>query len=107
MGAESSQSETHRQTYGLFLPVLLLTVALVGWFVFQAIQLVNERSVLKQVWMSQETQVEQSIKVRSALDSLASDTAQLAERGNANAKLLVDELRKHNINIKPNATATK
>ena len=57
--------------------------------------------------MSQEKQVEQSIKVRSALDSLASDTAQLAERGNANAKLLVDELRKHNINIKPNATATK
>jgi hypothetical protein len=31
------------------------------------------------------------------------DTAQLAEQGNANAKLLVDELRKRNIMINPNA----
>ena len=47
------------------------------------------------------------MKVRSALDSLASDTAQLAERGNAGAKLVVDELAKRNITINPNATATK
>ena len=87
--------------------MLLLTVALVGWLHVQAIQLLNKRSVQKQVWIGQETQVQQSVKVRSALDALARDTAQLAERGNANAKLLVDELHKRNITINPNATATK
>ena len=103
MGADPFREEPGRQTYGLFLPLVLLSVALVGWFAFQAIQLVNERTVLKQVKAGQEAQVEQSMKVRSALDSLARDTAQLAERGNANAKLLIDELRKRNITINPNA----
>jgi hypothetical protein len=83
--------------------VFLLTLALVGWFGFQTVQLVKERSLLKQALQSQEAQFKQSIKVRSALDGLARDTAQLAEQGNANAKLLVDELRKRNIMINPNA----
>lgn len=104
----SSRSlETSQWTYGIFLPLLLLTLGLVGWFGFQAFQLVKERSLLKQVQASQETQVQQSTKLRSALDALATDTARLAERGNANAKLLVDELGKRNITINPNATPTK
>ena len=103
----SRSSETSRQTYGIFLPLLLLTLASVGWFGFQAVQLVKERSLLKQVQASQETQVQQSTKVRSALDALAADTARLAEGGNANARLLVDELRKRNITINPNAAPTK
>ncbi len=107
MWADRSRTETGSRTYGLFLPLALLSVALVGWFAFQAIQLRNERSVLKQVRTSQEAQVQQSVKARSALESLASDTARLAEQGNVNAKLMVEELRKRNITIKPNAKPTK
>jgi|PlaIllAssembly_1097288.scaffolds.fasta_scaffold3796124_1 hypothetical protein len=107
MEAHPSQTEPGRQTYGLFLPVLLLAVALVGWFAFQTAQLLHERSLLKQLRTNQETQVQQSVKVRSALDGLARDTAQLAEQGNANAKLLVDELRKRNITINPSAAPMK
>jgi hypothetical protein len=96
------QSEKRKQAKRVFLPLLLLSVALAGWFGFQTVQLVKERSLLNQAQASQEVQVQQSIKVRSALDALARDTAQLAERGNANAKLLVEELRKRDITINPN-----
>ena len=82
--------------------MLLVSVALAGWFAFQTVQLVKERSSLKQAETGQEAQVQQSMKLRSALDGLARDTAQLAERGNPNAKLLVEELRRRDIIINPN-----
>jgi hypothetical protein len=106
--ASSSRSpETGWQSHGIFLPLCLFAVALVGWFGFQTVQLVNERSLLKQTHASQEAQVQQSAKLRTALDALAADTARLAEGGNANAKILVDELRKRNITINPNAVPAK
>ena len=77
-------------------------MAVAGWFGFQTVQLVKERSYLKQAESAQEPQIQQSMKVRSALDGLARDTAQLADRGNPNAKLLVEELRRRDIIINPN-----
>jgi hypothetical protein len=100
-------SGTSGQRYEIFLPLLLLTLALVGWFGFQTVELIRERSLLKQIHTRQEAQVQQSAKLRKALDGLAGDTARLAEAGNANARLLVDELRKRNITINPNAAPVK
>jgi hypothetical protein len=116
MGNFSSWSEGENQTEAgssqpypirkqpsrVFIPLLLVTLAVTGWFGFQTVQLLKERSSLRQAESAQEPQIQQSMKVRSALDGLARDTAQLAERGNPNAKLLVEELRKRDIVINPN-----
>lgn len=89
---------------GVFLPVLLLTITSLAWFLFQATQLLAERNTLQQSREAQQAQVQQSQKLRDSLDGLASDTARLAEQGNRNAKLVVDELRKRGVTINTAAT---
>ncbi len=82
-----------------FVPGLLLALAVLGWSAFQATQLVMERSNLTAAISTQEPQMEQSRKVRAALESLATRTARLARDGNANATVIVEELRKRGISI--------
>lgn len=83
----------------LFLPMLLASLALVGWLGFQTMQLVNEREALQAAYASQQQTVDNAAKLRASLDALAADTQRLADSGNPNAKLLVDELRKRGITI--------
>lgn len=92
-----------------FLPLLLLSLALVGWFGFQTHQLVRERQQLAQLRAGQDAQIEAAAKVRASLDTVATATASLAETGNLNARLLVEELRKRGITINRGAAnaATK
>ena len=86
-----------------FAPLSLLLLALLVWVGFQTTQLLSEGEKLKAMEASQEVQLQQSKKLRAALDALAADTAKLAEQGNPNAKLLVEELRKRGVTINPNA----
>jgi len=51
---------------------------------------------------AQEKSVQDSKKLRDALDTVARETAQLADGGNQNAKLIVDELRKRGVTINLN-----
>lgn len=91
-----------------FVPVLLLALAVVGWAGFQTVQLVRERQQLTLLHQSQSAQVDAATKLRASLDTMASATARLADSGNVNAKLLVDELRKRGVTINPSAApATK
>jgi hypothetical protein len=89
----------------VFLPVALLAVAILVWVGFQTTQLIREREALQTLRQTQETQVQSSQKVRASLDAIASGTAKLAEQGNPNAKLIVDELRKRDVTINPNPPA--
>ena len=89
-----------------FLPMLLSGLALLGWLGFQAYQLVNERQGLQAAYASQQQTVDNASKLRASLDALAADTQRLADGGNPNAKLLVDELRKRGITIITSATST-
>jgi hypothetical protein len=86
-----------------FLPVLILGLVMLAWFGFQATQLRIERNVLRDAAANQEKQVQDSKKLRDALDAVARGTQQLADGGNPNAKLIVDELKKHGVTISPNA----
>jgi hypothetical protein len=91
---------------GSFLPVLLLGSTVFGWMAFQTSQLITEHNSLDKALASQAQPLEQSQKLRAALDSVASSTQRLADSGNASAKLLVDELKKRGITINPNAAAS-
>lgn len=84
---------------GPFLPLLLLAIAVIGWSGFQTTQLVIERSSLREAISNQEVQVDQSARLRQRLESLANRIALLARSGNANATIVVEELRKRGITL--------
>jgi cell division septation protein DedD len=86
-----------------FVPLLLPTLALAGWLGFQTYQLVVERNQLTQVRAGQDASMEAATRLRASLDATASATARLADGGNANARAIVDELRKRGITINPDA----
>lgn len=84
----------------IFTPLLLLAVALVAWFAFQTIQLNSERRDLAAIKANQTQQVDAATKIRKDLDSLATATQRLANSGNTNAQVIVEELRKRGVTIK-------
>ena len=86
-----------------FVPLVILTSAFFFWTGFQTVQLARERSQLNVAHANQESLIETSRTVRNALDQLAADTQRLANGGNANAKLLVEELRKRGVTINVDA----
>ena len=74
-----------------------------AWAVFQAVQLHAENSSLSALRANQEQQVQQSQRVRQTLDALATETHRLAVAGNANARLVIDELARRGITVNPQA----
>jgi|CXWL01.1.fsa_nt_gi hypothetical protein len=86
-----------------FVPVLFLVVAVLVWAGFQTTQLMKEKETLETIHTNQASTLDQAVKVRNQLDSIAKKTTELAGKGNAGAKLLVDELQKRGVVI--NATA--
>ena len=90
------------QPHSAFVPVLLFGLAVLGW---QTWVLATERSALNTACEGEQQTVDNAGKLRASLDALAADTQRLADRGNANAALLVTELKKRGITINPQATA--
>lgn len=86
-----------------FIPLLILTLAVVAWSGFQLAQLLRERDALATARFNQERPMENAKKLRDALDALARQTQLLATKGNAGAKQIVDELKKRGITINPDA----
>ncbi len=82
-----------------FVPMLLLSLAMVGWLAFQTLQQVNEQQQLALAHANQETQQQAAAKVRAALEAVATATARLASAGNVNARVIVEELRKRGVTI--------
>ena len=85
-----------------FIPVCLLGASWLLWVIFQMVMLITEGSNLRTLKANQENTVQQAMKVRAQLDSIAAKTADLAARGNQGAKTIVEELRKRGVTINPN-----
>lgn len=94
-----------RPAHSPFLPVAMIGGALVFWLAFQTWQLLAERQQLDQAFASQTRTMENATQFRARLDRIARETQILADKGNPNAKLLVEELRKRGVTINPNAPA--
>lgn len=88
------------ENHNPFLSVLPLAIAVLGRALFQATKLVIEQNNLEAAIEQQTLQMEQSARVRTALESLTTRTAQLTQSGNANATLIVEELRRRGITVK-------
>lgn len=89
---------------GPFVPLLLATATLCLWAAGATWQLFEARSALLQTHQSQQETVNNAGRLRASLDALAADTQRLADTGNPQAALLVNELKKRGITI--NAAAT-
>jgi hypothetical protein len=96
-------SSSRRGSGGVFLPVLLVTVALLIWFGFQTVQLIAERSQVEALQANQTPVFQNAQRMRRQLDALAAGTQRLADGGNASAKAITDALRQRGITINPDA----
>ena len=81
----------------------LVIISWFAWVVFQTTQLLRERSNLELAKANREAPFQQSVKAKAQIDSIVAETAKLAARGNANAQLIVANLKKRGITIDPNA----
>lgn len=102
----ASTRDAYEAPHPFFLPLLLLSLAIVSWFAFQSYQLLREREQLASVTVAQQTQVDAAAKVRAAVDALAASTQRLANEGNPNARVVIEELRKRGITVNPNPVPT-
>jgi len=83
------------------LPMTITATALFLLVLFQTIQLIRERDTLGELRTAQEPTVQESVKLRTQLETLAGKTAQLANDGNASAKSIVEQMRRQGINMTP------
>ncbi len=84
---------------GSSIALTLTLIAIVLWFGFQAFQLVRDRSSLQVVKANQETAMQESEKIRSQFQTLMTKTAELANKGHAGAKMVIDELQKRGLGV--------
>ena len=87
----------------VFVPALLLTLAVVVWFGFQTVHLVREWRQLNLAQTTLQPQEQNATKLRASLDAVATSTANLAAAGNSNARIVVEELRNRGVTINPPA----
>lgn len=87
----------------LLLPVLVLAVALFGMVGVQSVELIRQQEALVALRATQESAVQQSMKMRQQLQAIAGQTARLAQEGDAAAVTIVEELRRAGIAVNPPA----
>ena len=87
-----------------FVPLLLGLLAITAWMAHHAWLLEQDRLQLTAAQATLQPTVEKSAGLRQSLDRLAADTQRLADAGNGNARVLVDELRKRGITINAGTT---
>ena len=88
---------------GANLPLIILLIALVLWFGFQTLQLANERANLGEARGHQEAAMQEAQKLRTQFESLINKTSELANKGHAGAKLVMEELQKRGMAAQPEA----
>jgi hypothetical protein len=92
---------------GANLPLTILLIALVVWFGFQTLQLASERANLGEARGHQEAAMQEAQKLRTQFESLVSKLSELANKGHAGAKLVMDELQKRGMTAQPDTMTPK
>jgi hypothetical protein len=92
---------------GTNLPLTILLIALVLWFGFQMLQLATERANLSDARGHQEAAMQEAQKLRTQFESLVSKLSELANKGHAGAKLVMDELQKRGMTAQPETMTPK
>ena len=88
------------------LPLIITLVALVIYFGFQTFSLLGERGNLGQVKTSQENALQEAQKIQSQFRTLVTKTGELAEKGHAGAKMVMDGLQRQGMGMAGPGPAT-
>jgi len=91
--------ESDRAVSGLELSVILIAVSLFVLMVFETFQAIHDRGALADLRHTQEPTVQEAIKLRQQLETLAGRTAQLAAEGDEGAKTVVDQMKRQGVNL--------
>ena len=99
---EEAVAEPAPARSGLSSVALTVTIGcLVLWFGFQAFQLIRDRGNLGLVKANQESAIQESEKVQVQFKTLMTKISQLANKGHAGAKMVLDELQKRGVGFAP------
>ena len=93
MDGQKTQTPPLQQA-GIFVPSLLVVIALLIMTGFQTTQLNRERDLMKTRITQQEEPLKESETVRKQWDDIRGGTIKLAQQGNPNAKRIVERLLK-------------
>lgn len=97
--SRESKAGRHRKElvpndHSLFIPLMIISLALVLMMGGQVFQELKERQVLQGQLERQKSSLSEAKKVRGQLDSIAKQTFQLSLSGNKNASQIVDKMKK-------------
>ncbi len=84
---------------GLSLPLILVVVALFVLMAFETGQVIHDRGALSELRRSQEPTVQEALRLRHQLETLAGRTAQLAAEGDESAKSIVDQMKRQGVTL--------
>jgi len=100
--------EERRPVRNAFVPILLMALSVSGWSAFQTLQLLREQQQLETAKVALAPQELAAMKLRTALDQVATATAKLAAEGNVNARMIVEQLSSRGVTISsPAASAPR
>jgi hypothetical protein len=68
---------------------------------FETVHAIYDRGALSDLRRSQEPTVQEAIKVRQQLETLAAKTAQLTADGDEGAKTIVDQMKRQGVTLSP------
>jgi hypothetical protein len=86
-------------------PFVITLVALLIFFGFQTLSLLNERSNLSQVKSNQEGALQEAQKVQGQFKLLVTKVNGLAEQGHAGAKMIMEGLQRQGVGLVPESSA--
>jgi hypothetical protein len=81
------------------LPFVLTLAALLIYFGFQSLSLWSERSNLGLVKSSQDAALQEAQKVQAQFKTLVAKTSELADKGHAGAKLVMEGLQRQGMSV--------
>jgi hypothetical protein len=82
-----------------WLPVILVVASFFVLIAFETGYAIHDRQALADQQRSQETAVQEALKLREQLETLAGKTAQLAADGDEGAKTVVDQMKRQGVNL--------
>lgn len=89
------------------LPFIITLAALLIYFAFQTLQLLVERSNLGMVKGNQDAALQEAQKVQGQFKTLITKTNELAEKGHAGARMVMEGLQRQGLGAAPESEPVK
>jgi len=87
------------------LPLMITLIALLIYFSFQSLSLLNERSNLAMVKGNQDGALQEAQKMQAQFKLLVTKTSELADQGHVGAKMVMEGLQRQGVGFAPESGA--